>query len=41
MTPGDYELIKSMFKEGDIIDTNKKLTVESEELYILDSETVL
>ena len=30
-----------MFKEGDIIEANKKLTVESEELYILDSETVL
>ena len=41
MTSEEYELLKSMFKEGDIIETNKKLNLESEELSILDSETVL
>lgn len=41
MTPEEYEILKSMFKESDIIEANRKLTVESEELFILDSETVL
>ena len=40
MTLEEYELLKSMFKEGDIIETNKKLNLESEELHILDSETM-
>ena len=37
----EFDLLKTMFKEEDIIETNRKLTVESEELSILDSETVL
>ena len=40
MTPEEYELLKSMFKEDDIIEANRKLNLESEELPILDSETV-
>ncbi len=40
MTLEEYELLKSMFKEEDVIETNRKLTVESEELPILDSEVV-
>ena len=36
----EFDLLKTMFKEGDIIETNKKLTMESEELHVLDSETV-
>jgi hypothetical protein len=40
MTLEEYELLKSMFKEEDIIETNKKLTMEYEELSILDSETM-
>ena len=40
MTPEEYELLKSMLKESDIIETNKKLNLESEELSILDSETM-
>lgn len=40
MTLEEYELLKSMFKEGDIVETNRKFTVEFEELHILDSETV-
>ena len=40
MTLEEYELLKSMFKEGDIIEANRKLNLESEELPILDSETV-
>ena len=40
MTLEEFGLLKTMFKEGDIIETNKKLTMESEELSILDSETV-
>lgn len=40
LTIEEYELLKSMSKEEDIIETNRKLTVESEELHILDSETM-
>lgn len=40
MTLEEYKLLKTMFKEEDIIETNKKLNLESEELHILDSETV-
>ena len=40
MTLEEYKLLKTMFKEEDIIETNKKLNLESEELSILDSETV-
>ena len=40
MTLEEFDLLKSMFKEGDIIEANKKLTMEFEELSILDSETV-
>ena len=40
MTLKEYELLKSVFKESDIIETNKKLNLESEELHILDSETL-
>ena len=41
MTLEEYDLLKSMFKEEDIIEANRKLTMESEELSILDSEAVL
>ena len=40
MTPEEYDLLKSMFGEGDIIEANRKLVMESEELSILDSETM-
>ena len=40
MTLEEYELLKSMFKEEDIIETNKKLAMESEELSLLDSKTM-
>ena len=40
MTLEEFELLQSMFKESDIIETNKKLNLESEELHILDSETM-
>ncbi len=40
MTLEEYELLKSMSKEEGIIETNRKLNLESEELHILDSETM-
>ena len=40
MTLEEYELLTSMFKEEDIIETNKKLAMESEELSLLDSKTM-
>jgi hypothetical protein len=37
MTLEEFDLLNSMFKEVDIIEINKKLTMGYEELSILDS----